>query len=478
MSFLKSIAGHTRLGNNRYYLEKKNRCLAHDFINFGVGEEEHWDKVMDEVTHELGNDSKWKGKRARTYEHFIISPDPEDNVSLELLRELATSWAEKKFGIDGEHGSFLTKISYHQDNANSVMHAHLTVCCSNLNNGKRLQLSNADVMALSRDLQILAKEKGLHHFDPDVYINQKAVKKSGRLHLPSKQPIYKTKTERAIEEEGKLTWKQELRDYIEIASQLSTDIDSFQGELEKFGIKSIKKNGDILFYHPSAETRKVYGRTLGANYTIKGIESRIDLSYYQRLAKEDQNTDSVYSHIVDVQKTDKPVKGISLNDISVAFATINKYSIQNLNEGYARLKAESTILNKLSTNDKRFTSQSVEVERIKTATKVITELELLPLNESSSKTKPKDWKSLEQQKLADRSGKVSLDDKIKHGWRLSKSEYSNLSEAQKKSWSKNRKKAKQGKIILPKKHSVKESTYSDNRSENKKRTDKSNDKTK
>ena len=37
---------------------------------------------MDETREKLGNDSPFKGRKARTYKHYVFSPDPRDAVSL------------------------------------------------------------------------------------------------------------------------------------------------------------------------------------------------------------------------------------------------------------------------------------------------------------------------------------------------------------------------------------------------------------
>lgn len=37
------------------------------------------------------NDTPWGDKPCRTYEHYVLSPDPKDHVSLNDLRELTVS---------------------------------------------------------------------------------------------------------------------------------------------------------------------------------------------------------------------------------------------------------------------------------------------------------------------------------------------------------------------------------------------------
>ncbi len=53
---------------------------------------------MDATRAAFGTDAPWRGKPARTFKHFVLSPDPGDDIDLATLRELACSWALKHFG--------------------------------------------------------------------------------------------------------------------------------------------------------------------------------------------------------------------------------------------------------------------------------------------------------------------------------------------------------------------------------------------
>ena len=100
MPMLKTIAGHTSARGIRRYLTKKNRALAEDLINIDAPEGADafdWAAVMDETRRAFGNDLPWRGRRVRTYKHYVVSPDPKDGISLESLRDLASSWAEEHF---------------------------------------------------------------------------------------------------------------------------------------------------------------------------------------------------------------------------------------------------------------------------------------------------------------------------------------------------------------------------------------------
>ena len=123
MPILKPISGHGATGGIRRYLEKGGRALARDLFNLSYDERDAgalgdeakeacaWDAEMDATRAAFGTDAPWRGKPARTFKHFVLSPDPGDDIDLAALRELACSWALKHFG-DHE-----IAIVYHDDNA-------------------------------------------------------------------------------------------------------------------------------------------------------------------------------------------------------------------------------------------------------------------------------------------------------------------------------------------------------------------------
>ena len=110
MPILKPISGHGSTGGIRRYLEKGGRALARDLFNLSYDERDAgalgdeakeacaWDAEMDATRAAFGTDAPWRGKPARTFKHFVLSPDPGDDIDLAALRELACSWALKHFG--------------------------------------------------------------------------------------------------------------------------------------------------------------------------------------------------------------------------------------------------------------------------------------------------------------------------------------------------------------------------------------------
>ena len=93
MANLKAITGHTSARGVMRYLERGGRALARDFLNLAPpvagegpgGLPEHgpydWAAAMDATRAAAGNDLPWRGRAARTWKHYVISPDPRNGVS-------------------------------------------------------------------------------------------------------------------------------------------------------------------------------------------------------------------------------------------------------------------------------------------------------------------------------------------------------------------------------------------------------------
>lgn len=102
--------------------------------------------------HACGNDTPYRGKPARTFKHFVLSPDPQDGLSTGQVAELAGAWALKHFA------DFEVAIVLHDDNESRIPHAHIVVNNTNLVTERRLQ--TPDPLELNRSLQELAEERG------------------------------------------------------------------------------------------------------------------------------------------------------------------------------------------------------------------------------------------------------------------------------------------------------------------------------
>lgn len=182
MPYLKFINGHsTSLFNAYRYLEGKdgNRAVAFDGVNLCheslFDPNLLWYQSMDAIRKIADNNRSTTDKRARTYMHFIISPDPRDNISLDEFRGIVTAWSERFFDSD-KLGSYQVAIIYHNDNkeriekgGEGILHAHIIVNNTDLNDGKRIapKLTRRIINDMYFEINKAALAAGYHGFAAD-----------------------------------------------------------------------------------------------------------------------------------------------------------------------------------------------------------------------------------------------------------------------------------------------------------------------
>ena len=271
MPFVKPISGHTRLGAAQRYLERDGRALAHDYLNLDppmegldesglpVYQEYDWAAIMDATREMQGNDSPSKGRKARTYKHYVFSPDPRDAVSLSELRAVTMSWVEENFS------DYEVAVVYHDDNEHHVPHAHVVVNNTNLVTGRRLQ--DPDPRALKRSAQRIAGEMGLSRFsdrpgraserDSDVYM---------RRHVDRPEAEFSGR--------GEYSWVADIRARVDVARSLARTPDDFQAALGEMGVSvrpSARRRDDWVYSLAETPSRQVSGSRLGASYTRREV---------------------------------------------------------------------------------------------------------------------------------------------------------------------------------------------------------------
>ncbi len=276
MPALKPISGKGSCRGIVRYLTRGGRAVAADYINCTERDSSGrtvWQQ-MDIERAARGNDlPDTRGREARTYEHFVLSPDPRDRVDLATLRELATEWAVRFFG------EYQVAIYYHDDNAQRIPHAHLVVNNTNLATGRRLSptLTRAYEEEIFGGLQQMAKERGLHAFNADTRENGSDTPVEGPK--PTMQRDYRTKTVGEIEAGGKFSWVEDVRARVQCAVKLSRDEKGFLRECGLLGLDvRVNKRGEYVFTHPGGEHWQVSGPHLGRDWTRWAIGSRLAAS--------------------------------------------------------------------------------------------------------------------------------------------------------------------------------------------------------
>lgn len=276
MAVLKAINGHTGCGRIKDYLEKGGRALLRDFFNLSWDEVEDkgldtalkdevdWALEMDALRRDYGNDMPWKGQRAITFRHYVISPDPSDNIGSDGLRELTHAWVRKHFS------DYQVAVIYHDDNRQRIPHAHIVVNNTNLETGRRLHIPNA--LDMNRSLQEVARARGLTPFDnemPKGRVGQSDPRTPPRPR--TRWATYINKAERGILDAGAYSWVSDIRNRVSVAKVLSRNEGEFMRILELMEIEVAENSSqapreDWIFSLADQPSRKVSGERLGMTF--------------------------------------------------------------------------------------------------------------------------------------------------------------------------------------------------------------------
>lgn len=288
MPYVKCISGHTSARYIQRYLEKGDRALATDFVNLdapvkGVRdglenfEPFDWWREMDRTRGDFGNGTPWNGQRARTWKHYILSPNPDDGIELGKLRRLAVAWARENFN------DYEVAIVYHDDNANRIPHAHVVVNNTNLATGYRLQ--EPDPRAVKRSIQKLAKGLELSWFEGAPH-PEGAKRARGTV---SKQRVYVGRAERELEGKGEYSWVGDIRARVSIARMVARSEKEFRSVLKAMGL-DVKDNStkaprrDWIYSFNDRPTLRVSGEKMGLSFGKEHLSHRFASGSMGRLA--------------------------------------------------------------------------------------------------------------------------------------------------------------------------------------------------
>lgn len=292
MPIIKPISGHTNTQRIQAYLEKNGRALARDFYNLSWDEKEMkgydpllkdsvcWADEMDQLRAATGNDRSWGGRPARTFKHYVVSPDPKDHIGLDALREITCSWVTENFS------EYQVAIIYHDDNAEHIPHAHVVVNNTNLVTGRRLQ--DPAPRELKQSIQDLAKQRGLHFLDNspcDVDGFSKLAQKDQEPRIPNRtrQEVYMSRAERRVLESGEYSWVNDIRDRVAMAKNLARNEGEFRQILDMLDV-DISDNSpkarreDWIYSLRDQSTKRVGGERLGYTFGKEALQSRFSRS--------------------------------------------------------------------------------------------------------------------------------------------------------------------------------------------------------
>ncbi|WP_165047593.1 MULTISPECIES: relaxase/mobilization nuclease domain-containing protein [unclassified Adlercreutzia] len=338
MPILKVISGHGSTGGIRNYLEKGGRALGRDFLNLpfeewtvedrdGKALDVEWDAEMDATRRAYGTDEPWRGMRARTFKHFVISPDPDDAIDIQKLRELSQAWAKKHFG------NHEIAIVYHDDNEGRIPHAHIVVNNVDLVTERRLHTDHPE--DLNRDLQDMARKRGLTGLSN--VMPKRGERDHDEAHPRSRQAVYFGRAERELLREGSYSWVGDIRARVALAKNTSRSEVDFMEALGHLGIEvsdnsRSARRDDWIFALADQPTRRVSGERLGYTFGKQMLKSRFER---QASYQPEPRTGREIRH--------RAIEAIELNDLqdlsrlSAVLETCAKFDVRYLEDFNRRL---------------------------------------------------------------------------------------------------------------------------------------------
>lgn len=192
---------------------------------------------------------KAKDKESRKYYHFKLSFDVADNqkgLTPQKVMDMAKELTLKGFP------SSECVLAVHTDTEH--LHAHIIVNSVCFDTGKMLQISPQKYTKLKD----LANE-----------ISEKYSFSTVDFRKPAK--VRQTTAERQIIEKGEISWKEELREVIDLAKRETSNMSDFEKYLNNYGITLTRNTEKSISYLHPEKKQAIRGERLGADYTKGAI---------------------------------------------------------------------------------------------------------------------------------------------------------------------------------------------------------------
>ena len=186
------------------------------------------------------------GKTGGNEGHVVIQSFQPGEVDAQKCNQLGVELAEK---IAPNH-----QVSVYTHDDKDHMHNHIVINAVNLETGKKFNNNKKMLHDIRRANDELCKAHGL-----SVVEEQKA-------------PVRYTQAEKAVLEKGQSSWKDEIRQAVDLVKRRNNDFESFQEDLEDLGIETKLRGSTVSYKHPDVN-KWVRAKKLGSDYELEGLEN-------------------------------------------------------------------------------------------------------------------------------------------------------------------------------------------------------------
>ncbi|MBJ8113889.1 relaxase/mobilization nuclease domain-containing protein, partial [Bacillus cereus group sp. N6] len=133
------------------------------------------------------------------------------------------------------------------------IHNHIVINSVNIENGKKYHSNNQQRDFIKSENDRICQERGL-----SVVVEKQA-------------SVRYTAAEKSLLKKGEISWKDEIRQAVDIAKSRTSDLKGLSAFLDDLGVKTRLRGETISYKHPEA-LKWVRGSKLGYDYEIGGIE--------------------------------------------------------------------------------------------------------------------------------------------------------------------------------------------------------------
>lgn len=184
---------------------------------------------------------KDKGVQAHTiiqsFKPGEVTPEQANAIGLELAQSVAKDYQ--------------VAIYTHADTEH--IHNHIVINSVNIETGKKYHSNNKQRDCIKKENDRICQEHGL-----SVIVEKQA-------------SVRYTAAEKSLLKKGKISWKDEIRQAVDIGKTRTSDIKGLSAFLDDLGIKTRLRGETIFYKHPEA-LKWVRGSKLGYDYEIGGME--------------------------------------------------------------------------------------------------------------------------------------------------------------------------------------------------------------